>query len=473
MSRSSRPSWPWCSSSATLRSGSTPSESSRTPSGSSGRPQRRKGRWCTPTSSPAWHSSPHSSWPSPRRTRSLLLAFLTAVAVAPIGFTYSRAALLGFAFAVVIIGSGLLTGPSASPVPPRRPGPVSEPRSPPWCGARRLGLRTQQSVTARSGSQLATDRGWLIHEANVLIREHPVVGVGPGRYVLALRDKYHHEPNPKVGVFKPVHNLPLLLTAEGGIPAGLVMTLLLVVVGWQAFRSGGWRSPVRRLPSRSPSWTTCRTPSRRASSSPASGWGSSTCSHGNVRSRRHGPDERHTIVSEHREPQPFQVGESHRQRAVPVIHDIADAKPRQVGGVGTGARRRTPAPARARAPGGRWGREGVRPGASRDSGRPGAVHDRVMVDERRSQQGGVLAPGRPRRRPPSCPSTTAAGGSGGPPLSWLEANRAYARPGGGMVGNAAGRRSSTRAAVTTGITHGGVSPTGTAPRRTASPGRGR
>jgi O-antigen ligase len=98
--------------------------------------------------------------------------------------------------------------------------------------------RTQQSVTARSGSQLTTDRGWLIHEANVLIREHPVVGVGPGRYVLALRDKYHREPNQKVGVFKPVHNLPLLLTAEGGIPAGLAMTLLLVVVGWQAFRSG-------------------------------------------------------------------------------------------------------------------------------------------------------------------------------------------------------------------------------------------
>jgi hypothetical protein len=62
--------------------------------------------------------------------------------------------------------------------------------------------------------------------------------VGPGRYVIALREKYHREPNPHVGVFKPVHNLPMLLAAEGGFPAGAATTVLLLVVGWQALRSG-------------------------------------------------------------------------------------------------------------------------------------------------------------------------------------------------------------------------------------------
>jgi O-antigen ligase len=174
------------------------------------------------------------------RDRTLLLAAATAVAVAPLGFTYSRAGVLGFAIAVLILATGLFRGRemrarylpavvalcvgAAVPALVWNAGWVS---------------RTKQSVTARSGSQLSTDRGRLIREANALIADHPIVGVGPGRYVIALRDKYH-QPDKKVGVFKPVHNLPLLLTAEGGIPAGLAMTALLVVVGWQAFRSGKW-----------------------------------------------------------------------------------------------------------------------------------------------------------------------------------------------------------------------------------------
>ncbi len=63
-------------------------------------------------------------------------------------------------------------------------------------------------------------------------------GVGPGRYVIALTEKYGQEPNPRVGFFKPVHNLPLLAAAEGGVPAGLLMTALLLAAAWRAFAGG-------------------------------------------------------------------------------------------------------------------------------------------------------------------------------------------------------------------------------------------
>ncbi|MCU1450515.1 MAG: hypothetical protein JWP02_2685 [Acidimicrobiales bacterium] len=175
------------------------------------------------------------------RERTLLLAAATALAVAPLGFTYSRAGVLGFGVAVLIVATGLLRGRAtrawylpavialcvgaAIPALVWNSGWVS---------------RTKQSVSARSGSQLSTDRGRLIREADGLIADHPIVGVGPGRYVIALRDRYDEEGKKHAGVFKPVHNLPLLLAAEGGIPAGLAMTLLLLVVGWQAFRSGPW-----------------------------------------------------------------------------------------------------------------------------------------------------------------------------------------------------------------------------------------
>lgn len=164
------------------------------------------------------------------------LAIVTAAAIAPVGYTYGRAAVLGLAIAVLCLGSGML---------------VDRQRYLPAVVALCVGVaipaliwnegwieRSQQSVHAKKGSSVATDRGWLIHEADGLIVDHPVVGVGPGRYVIALKDKFGREPNRKVGVFKPVHDLPLLAAAEGGVPAGLLMTALLLVAGWRALTAG-------------------------------------------------------------------------------------------------------------------------------------------------------------------------------------------------------------------------------------------
>ena len=169
-----------------------------------------------------------------RWNRALLLAI--AVAIVPVGYTYGRAAVLGLAIAVACLGTGLF-------VDRRRYLPailalcigVAVPAliwSDGWVA------RTQQSVHAKNASSLATDRGWLIHEADGLIVDQPAVGVGPGRYVMALKHKFGKEPNKTVGVFKPVHNLPLLAAAEGGIPAGLLMTALLLVAGWRGWVAG-------------------------------------------------------------------------------------------------------------------------------------------------------------------------------------------------------------------------------------------
>jgi hypothetical protein len=169
--------------------------------------------------------------------RSWRLAVVAAVAVGPVGFTFSRAGLLGLAAALVCLATGILTADRSRYIPAIAGLCVGAAVT---AGIWNAGwiTRTQQSVSATGGAQLTTDRGWLMHEAKLLIGGHPIVGVGPGRYVIALRDKYGHERNPQVAVFKPVHNLPMLLAAEGGLPAGLLVSALLLGAGWQAFRTG-------------------------------------------------------------------------------------------------------------------------------------------------------------------------------------------------------------------------------------------
>ena len=39
-------------------------------------------------------------------------------------------------------------------------------------------------------------------------------------------------------MLKPVHNVPLLAAAEGGVLAGALTVLLYVVLGWRSWRSG-------------------------------------------------------------------------------------------------------------------------------------------------------------------------------------------------------------------------------------------
>ena len=64
-----------------------------------------------------------------------------------------------------------------------------------------------------------------------MIAAHPVVGAGPGLYSYTLeRD---HDPE----IDDAVHVVPLLVTAEDGLPIGILFTLLLVVLAIRALRT--------------------------------------------------------------------------------------------------------------------------------------------------------------------------------------------------------------------------------------------
>jgi O-antigen ligase len=92
------------------------------------------------------------------------------------------------------------------------------------------------SLTVSSGDADALSAGRLsaARASLRLTRSEPLLGVGPGRFQpgsqVALRAG---SPGNEI-----VHNLPLFVAAEAGIPAGIVLTGILVAVGVRAFRSG-------------------------------------------------------------------------------------------------------------------------------------------------------------------------------------------------------------------------------------------
>lgn len=89
---------------------------------------------------------------------------------------------------------------------------------------------------AKSSDSLAADtagtgRSERAKEALRLVREEPVVGVGPGRYVIALHDVEHQ-------LLLPAHNVVLQEAAEGGVLAGALTLVALVALGLRALRRG-------------------------------------------------------------------------------------------------------------------------------------------------------------------------------------------------------------------------------------------
>jgi len=163
------------------------------------------------------------------------------IAMVPVGYTYSRAGLLGGALLIGGVGLGLFS----------RTHPAGRGKFALAVLALTVGIglpaaiwhegwtnRVTQTTTATTAAQLTTQRGTLTHEALTLIKANPIFGVGPGRYVISLKNRFHHEADQTVEIFKPVHNVPLLVAAEGGVVAGAVFVAFLALVGWRAARSG-------------------------------------------------------------------------------------------------------------------------------------------------------------------------------------------------------------------------------------------
>src|SRR5581483_11693448 len=153
------------------------------------------------------------AWQGLSSRRPLVWFAGAAVAIAPVGFTFSRA---GAAGALLLIGGFGVAGPAAV-----------------WSAG--WHLRASDTTSASSAASLTTDRATLVHQSFSLLRREPVTGVGPGRYVPALTTADHFRLGSLV---KPVHNLPLLIGGEGGAVALALAVLLFAAVGWRALRAG-------------------------------------------------------------------------------------------------------------------------------------------------------------------------------------------------------------------------------------------
>jgi len=177
------------------------------------------------------------SGPSERENRSAggLARIAGVAAFAGIGLTMSRAGAVAGAVAlgglavsairrsdrawrvtVVAAGSALVLGLAANAAG--------------W--ASRAGEATTGNV-----ENVSNGRGALIHQAWLLLRDHPVTGVGPGRYVVALSQR------PGLVALstqtpRPVHVTPLLLVVEGGLVVVPALALLALAIG-RACRRGG------------------------------------------------------------------------------------------------------------------------------------------------------------------------------------------------------------------------------------------
>jgi hypothetical protein len=77
------------------------------------------------------------------------------------------------------------------------------------------------------------DRVTMLEQSSALIAEKSFFGVGPGNYKAAARALM-----PDAKFIQPVHDLPLLLMAEGGVLAGALAIVLLAALAASAWRGG-------------------------------------------------------------------------------------------------------------------------------------------------------------------------------------------------------------------------------------------
>lgn len=89
-----------------------------------------------------------------------------------------------------------------------------------------------------SGAEAVSNgRGALLRQAGNLLEDHPVTGVGPGRYVLALQER------PELVALsdqapRPVHLTPFLLIVEGGVLVIPGLLALGLAIAWSCRRGG-------------------------------------------------------------------------------------------------------------------------------------------------------------------------------------------------------------------------------------------
>jgi O-Antigen ligase len=163
----------------------------------------------------------------------LRLWFLAGIGAATttIALTHSRSALLGL---ILVVGVAAVAAVRAKPELRTAVIVVAVAFAIP-------ALFTASAWQVRFDESAASDlddaslgRVTLMRQALEMAGDHPIVGVGPNRYMDVLEAEYTvDETYPYV-----VHNESLMIAAELGIPAAAVFTLLFAWAGIQAIRSG-------------------------------------------------------------------------------------------------------------------------------------------------------------------------------------------------------------------------------------------
>jgi len=153
-----------------------------------------------------------------------------ALAVAPVGVVFSRAAALGAALAATALAPGALRSTGARVALAAF-----------VAGAALPALAVAEGWAARSGEFPATASGdlrlALIAQTLPLVAEDPLLGVGPGRAVPALRELEARAPGSVVR-FQPAHSVPFVVALEAGIPAAIASVALLAALAVSAWRRG-------------------------------------------------------------------------------------------------------------------------------------------------------------------------------------------------------------------------------------------
>ena len=165
------------------------------------------------------------------RPRPWMLALFTAVAIAPVGFTFSRAALLGAILLLATLVPGALRG-----APGRRLALAAL-----VLGLAIPGIITREGWLAREDdsdlANSASNRILLFQQALPIVTANPLVGVGPGNALDALRRRQAQVPG-SVSLLQVPHDVPFLIALDAGVPAGGIATALLAGIGLIALRRG-------------------------------------------------------------------------------------------------------------------------------------------------------------------------------------------------------------------------------------------
>jgi len=172
-------------------------------------------------------------------------AAAAALCILPVGVSYSRSALLGLLGFGVCLAWLALRQPAirkavvgaliALAIGAAVPAAIWHTQ---WLARGSATVDGALSGGAKASSGIANGRLTDLHRALTLIREHPITGIGAGRYIFAIEHHFGVDKAPTDTGYVNANDVPLLAGAEGGVLALLVIAGALAWLGWRAARCG-------------------------------------------------------------------------------------------------------------------------------------------------------------------------------------------------------------------------------------------